>query len=65
MLLRRSYQTYISDKRADVYYTHRKSDGTFPTGGVGYPSTPTNFMVGMRDGDISGEVLTAILLDSL
>lgn len=33
-------------------------DGTFPTGGVGYPSTPTNFMVlGMRDGDTSGEVL--------
>jgi hypothetical protein len=36
-----------------------KSDGTFPTGGVGYPSTPTaHFPVGMRDGDFCGEMLS-------
>ena len=33
--------------------------GHFPTGGVGYPSSSTNFMVlGMRDGDSVGELLT-------
>ena len=37
----------------------QKSDGTFPTGGVGYPSSPTNYMVlGMRDGDSCGEMLS-------
>jgi hypothetical protein len=42
-----------------MYLYPRKSDGTFPTGGVGYPSTPTHhFPVGMRDGDIVGEMLS-------
>ena len=37
----------------------RKSDGTFPTGGVGYPSTPTaHLALGMRDGDSCGEMLS-------
>ena len=32
--------------------------GHFPTGGVGYPSSPTNFMLlGMRDGDSVGTAL--------
>jgi hypothetical protein len=36
-----------------------KSDGTFPTGGVGYPSSPTlHFAVGMKDGDFCGEMLS-------
>ena len=33
--------------------------GHFPTSGVGYPSSATNFMVlGMKDGDEVGELLT-------
>lgn len=36
-----------------------KSDGTFPTGGVGYPSSPTlHVAVGMKDGDFCGEMLS-------
>jgi hypothetical protein len=37
----------------------RAADGSFPTGGVGYPSSPTNRLVlGMRDGDFCGELLS-------
>ena len=36
----------------------QKNDGTFPTGGVGYPSTATTMVVGMRDGDFCGEMLS-------
>ena len=37
----------------------RKSDGTFPTSGVSYPSSPTAHLVlGMRDGDFCGEMLS-------
>jgi hypothetical protein len=37
----------------------RAADGSFPTGGVGYPSSPTSFLtLGMRDGDFVGELLS-------
>jgi len=34
------------------------ADGTYPTGGVGYPSTPQRLLLGMKDHDDMGELLS-------
>ena len=42
-----------------MYLYPQKSDGTFPTSGVSYPSSPvSNLVLGMRDGDSCGELLS-------